>query len=426
MKEILFEWNPWWSKEYHFEGIYREKAKEVYPWINRREIISIVGVRRSGKTTLFFELIGYLINKKKVSPNRILFIKADDDRIDANNLIDLALEEYRRWITPSEKMFVFIDEVQEIKNWEKTLKRIYDLNKDIKIFISGSNASILKSELSSALAGRCAYFEMFPFDFSEFLKAHDTKIEKEFDIFKNRNKIRHLLPKYINYGSFPEVVLEKNEKLKNELVGFYFDSIFYKDVIKRKSIRNPAKMEKLVKYLMQNISNPMNFTKIAKILDLTTDSVVEYVKCLEDAYLVFQVNIFEFSYKKQIINPKKVYCIDTGIRNVVSFNFSQDSGRLYENIVFISLRRKYGEIFYWKGKGECDFIAKDGKKLEAIQVCYDIANAKEREVAGLVEALNALKLKQGLILTQDYEGTERHSSKEIIFMPLWRWLITRL
>ena len=423
MKDMLFEWNPWWSEAYCFKGIAREKLEDILPWISRKEVISILGVRRAGKTTLLYEIISYLINIKKVNPKNIVFIKADDDRADKNGLIDKALDEYHKWINPSSKIFAFVDEVQEINGWQKTIKRVYDLHPEVKLFISGADASLLKEDLGSFLAGRFAYFEIFPFSFSEFLLAKEVLIKEDNDLIKNKNKIRHLLMDYIAIGSFPEVILEDDYKIKKELIGFYFDSIFYRDVIKRKAIRNPAKLEKLVKYFLQNISSLANFTKIAKLLELTTDSVVEYTKALEDAYLVFPINLFEFSYKKQIINPKKIYCTDTGIRNIVGFKFSDDIGKLYENIVFIHLKRNIKEIYYWKNNYECDFITKEGKNLSAIQVCYDIANAKERELKGILEAMKQFKIKKGLIITENYEAQENIEGKKINYVPLWKWLL---
>ena len=422
MKDILFEWNPWWSEKYLFKAIPRDKINDIKPWLERKEVLAIIGVRRAGKTTLLYQLIDYLTLQKKVPSKNILFIKADDDRVKTENLIDESLELYKKWVNPEQKVYLFIDEIQEIQNWQKTIKRIYDLDKNIKIIISGSNAAIIKENLSSFLAGRLAYFEVYPFSFSEFLTAKGILINSDDELQKNKPKIKHLLTEYLVFGSFPEVCLETNEKTKKELASFYFDSIFYKDILRRNNIRNPVKIEKLVKYLLQNISNLTNFSKLAKILDLTVDSVVEYLRVLEDAYLIFHVNLFEFSYKKQIINPKKIYCVDQGIRNIVGFKFSDDIGRLYENIVYTNLKRKNKEIFYWKNKNECDFVVKEGKKIEAIQVGLD--EGKEREVAGLLEFMNEFKLKKGLIITDNYEGEEKIENKTIKFMPLWKWLLT--
>lgn len=423
MENIIIEWNPWWNKQYSFKGIKRDKLSNILPWVKRREIISILGVRRAGKTTLLFEIIDYLINNENINPKNILFIKADDDRVNKDKLIDTAIDEYEKLINPTGKIFIFIDEIQEINEWQKTLKRIYDLREYTKLFISGSNASIMKEELSSLLAGRYAFFELFPFTFSEFLKAREFVHIDKLSLIHERNKIRHFLIEYLKYGGFPEVVLEKDEKVKAELINFYFDSIFYRDIIKRRNIRNPAKLERLVKYFLQNISNLASFARIGKFLELTTDSVVEYTKAIEDSYLIFPINLLEFSYKKQIISPKKIYCVDTGIRNLVGFKFSEDIGKIYENIVFVHLRRKNKEIFYWNDEYECDFIVKNGKKLEAIQVCYDIKKVKEREARGLLDALYHFKLSEGIIITEDFEGKEIIKDKIINYIPLWKWLL---
>src|SRR3989344_5368933 len=398
MKELLLDWNPWWSKTFEFQGIPRTNIKNITHWIKRREIISITGVRRSGKTTLLYEIISTLI-KEKTNPKYILFIKADDDRIKNDNLIDNLIEEYKQWINPkSENYNLFIDEIQEIKDWGKTLKRLYDLNPKLKIFISGSNAKILKEELGTSLAGRYANFEVYPFSFNEVLYSKNI-------YFKN------------------DIILEKNINIKKELIKFYFDSIFYRDLIKRNSVRNPAKMEVLIKLLLQNVSNQISYNKIGKLVGLTTDTIIEYIKLLETAYFIFTINIYEFSYKKQIINPKKVYCVDNGIRNIIGFKFSEDIGRLKENIVFIELKRRNKEIYYWKNKNECDFIIKKEKELEAIQVTHDINKSYEREINGLLEAMKTLKIKNGTIITDNLSKTEIVDNKKIIYTPLWKWLL---
>jgi uncharacterized protein len=425
LKEIILEWNPWWNKNDFFKGITRDKIKEVLTWLKKKEIIAIFGVRRSGKTTLMYQLIDYLLNK--IDKSKILFIKSDDDRINKENLIDNSIKEYQRLINPSDEFYLFIDEIQELDNWDKTLKRIYDLNPKIKIIVSGSNSSILKDDLAHKLAGRFAYFEIFPFDFSEFISLKNVTFKNEKDLLNNRKKIINYFIEYITYGAFPEVVLEENKIMKKKLINYYFDSIFYRDVIKRKNIRNPEKMEKLVKFYLQNISCLANYSKIGKIIDLTTDSITEYTKYLDEAYLIFNVNIFAHSYKKQIINPKKIYCVDLGIRNILGFNFSEDYGKLYENLVFLKLRKENKEIYYWKSDlyKEIDFVIKEGKTYSLIQSCYSIKNdeTKNREINALIDGMQHFKTKNAIIITEDYENVEKIKGNNIKFIPLWKWLL---
>jgi predicted AAA+ superfamily ATPase len=335
-------------------------------------------------------------------------------------------------VNPKGKIFVFIDEVQEAEGWENVLKRIYDLEKNIKVFISGSNFSLSKQDFASKLAGRFAYFELYPFSFREFLDANGIKTESKIYLASKKHEIKHYFLQYAELGGFPEVALEPDDKKKTQLLQFYFDTIVYRDIIKRRRVRSSDKLEKLVNYFLQNISNQSNFFKIGKEIYLSTDSVSEYVKYLQDAFFIFSVPLFSFSVKKQEINPKKIYCVDTGLRNVKGFRFSEDYGRLAENMVFVEIRRRgfaspLSKIFYWKKEGkEVDFIVMEGLKTkELIQVCWDIENkeTRKREISGLLGAMNEFQLSKGLILTEDFEGRERVGRKVIIYQPLWKWLL---
>ncbi len=334
-------------------------------------------------------------------------------------------------MNPEGRMFVFVDEVQEIPEWEKTLKRIYDLENDFKFFITGSNFSVLREDLASKLAGRIAYFELYPFSFREFLKTKGITAGKL--IVSRKHEIKHHLMQYLETGGFPEVVLENDEEKKKQLLQFYYDTIIYRDIVKRRGIRSSLKLERMINYFLQNISNLSNFSKIGKSVSLSTDSISEYAGYLQDAFLIFSIQVLSFSVKKQEINPKKIYCVDTGIRNVKGFRFSKDSGRLMENAVFVELKRRnctnpLAEIFYWKSADgrEVDFIIKDGAKVnEIIQVCWDTEEekAKERETGGIVESLKEFKLKEGIIITEDEEKEEAMNGKRIMFVPFWKWLI---
>ncbi len=430
MKEILWEWNPWWEKDYHFSGIPRDIASKIKEWIPRKEIVAVLGVRRSGKTTLLEEVIGYLLHQQKVSAENILFIKADDERVEKKDFINRVLQEYYRWKNPSGKVFIFIDEIQEIEGWERTLKRLYDLEHTTKkIFISGSNAFLLREELSSLLVGRFAYFEVYPFSFAEFLRKYNLVIAHKDDLIRHHHNLSRHLVEYLSYGGFPEVVLEENAARKEELLQFYFDSIVFRDVIKRQKIRNPDKLAKLIEWCLQNVAVPVNFTKLGEYTGLNVDSVGEYTYYVEQAYLVFVINLFAYSLKKQYVNPKKLYAVDPGLRRRVGFTVVGDKGRIYENAVFLELKRRKKEIYYWKnGKNEqeCDFVIKTGAKIkEALQVCSDLHTENEqREVTGLLNVLQEFHLLNGIIITQDVEKELLIDGKKIYFIPLWKWLLT--
>ncbi|MBS3176125.1 ATP-binding protein [Candidatus Woesearchaeota archaeon] len=427
MKELLYEWNPWWNKECSFNEVKRDLLNRLTAWVERKEIVAVIGGRRCGKTTLLYELIDWLINNRKVPPENIVFIKADDERANKENLINNALSEYEKWKKPKGRMFIFIDEIQELNDWQKTLKRIYDLEgKNKKIFISGSNASLLREELGHLLAGRNAYFELFPFSFRECLRANNITVSNEDDVIKNKAAIRNTFADYVSFGGYPEVVLERDEKRREELVHYHFDSIIFRDVVKRKKVRNTEKLVRIVDLYLQQISSLVNFSNIAKLVNLTTDSVTEYTKYLEEAYLIFANNVFAESLKKQFINPKKIYCIDTGMRRIVGFTFSQDAGRMEENITFIELKRRGYKTFYWAEKNECDILVSKGKDIiQAIQVCYELTpENREREIKGLIEAMEKFHLKEGTILTDNQTEKITIKEKTINCTPLWRWLIS--
>jgi len=419
-EEILIEWNPWWTNDFSLSFVPRDIHPKIKKWLDRREIIPITGCRRSGKTTLMYMTINHLL--ENTGKENILFVKCDDERVEEDNLIESAREKHREMFDPQDTTYLFLDEIQEIEDWNKTIKRIYDLDEKTKIFISGSR--LLKSELSTALAGRFVYFDVYPFSFKEFLKTKNVDIKGRTDLLSKKSNVKHHLREYLQWGGFPEIVLEKDEEKKKELLKFYSDSILYRDVIKRSGINKPEKVEKLKSYLLSNFTNLLNYNKIAKHLSVSPDTVSSYIHHMEESYFVFSVPMFSYSIKKQQINPKKIYCIDNGIRNSVGFKFSRDLGRLYENTVFLELNRRYDEIYYWRDNGkEVDFLIKEGdtvKKL--VQVCYDVSSAGEREEKSLIQGMDEFDLKEGTIITGDTRDKLEREGKTIQYLPLWEWL----
>ncbi len=428
-EEILVEWNPWWTEDFEVDHVRRDIQNELKKWVERKEIMPITGCRRSGKTTLMYITIQQLLHNDNkfdtVNKENILFIKCDDERVDPEGLIEDARAKHQEIFNPEGRTYLFLDEIQDIDDWDKTVKRIYDLNEEVKIFLSGSR--LLKSELAPSLAGRFVYFDVFPFSFGEFLRARNLEIETEqrADLLSKKNEIKHYLREYIRWGGFPEIVLEEDEEKKKELLKFYSDSILYRDVIKRSGINKPEKVERLKSYLLSNFTNLLNYNKIANRLDLSPDTVREYIHHMEESYFAFSVPLFSYSVKKQQINPKKIYSIDNGLRNAAGFKFSDDLGRLYENTVFLRLYRNYDEIYYWRDQdSEVDFLIKEDDSIKRlIQVCYDISKAEEREVDSLLSAMREFDIDEGTIITGDTRKEKDIEDKMIHFVPLWEWLL---
>lgn len=418
----MFDWNPWWEEDFEIDAVDREVRSSVEKWLDRPEVIALTGARRSGKTTFLHIIIEELL--EDVPKENILFVKCDDERVSEENVIEAARSQHREIFNPDGRTYLFLDEVQSQDNWFETVKRIYDLEDQEKIVLTGSR--VLKEELSSSLAGRFARFDVYPFSFGEFLKARHEEVEDRKEALSKSEKLKYLLRQYVEWGGFPEIVLEEEEELKEELLNFYSDTILYRDVVERKQVQNTRAIEQLKTYALANISNLANYDKIAGSMNISNDTVSKYLKAMEEAYFVFSMPVFAYSVKKQHRNPKKLYCLDTGIRNAAGFRFSDDVGRLYENLVFIQLKREGFDPYYWKsGDGkETDFVVQDDQEVKkAIQVSYGFENAEDREIGSINESIQELDPEEAIIITKDVRKEIEVAGMTVSVVPLWEWLL---
>ena len=419
--EILDDWN-FWSKT-PYTGIVREDYLRKFEIFKKtKQVVFVTGVRRSGKSTLMKQYIKTMIDKGEDRKN-FLYINFEEPKfIDDLSIrfMDEAYQAYLEIVQPSTIPYLFLDEVQHIIGWEKFVRGLHEKGK-AHIFVSGSSARLLSKELGSALTGRHVDIHVNPLTFIEFLYFNDLKINTKFELLSNKLKIKQMLREYLASGGFPGVVMsgEKNEQLTR-----YFEDIIYRDIAERYKITKIDKLKSLGKYYLTNIASPTTFRKIADFLGISLDSVERYSYHFQDTYLIFFVNKFSYSLKEQEKNPRKVYAIDSGLRNIVCFKFSEDIGKLYENTVFLELSGKGNDIYYYKDKRECDFIIKTGEKIDsAIQVCYSLTREnRERELGGLLEAMEEFDLGEGLIITEEIEGEEKYNGKCVKFIPLWKWL----
>jgi len=425
---ILVDWNYWgnYRDESVERGRYIEKLNHL---LKTGEIIVIKGVRRSGKSTLMLQFI----RKSGLDEKNTLVVNFEDPRFRNPNLelLDRIYEVYQEELQPDEGHYVILDEVQEVEGWEKFARFLHEAKK-VQVFITGSSSKLLSEEYSTLLAGRHVDMEIFPLCFTEFLEFKGVSIRSRIEMIKFRHRIRKLLDEYLEFGGFPKVVLIEEDKGKEELLNNYFRDILIKDVQRRFKVRETVKLEELAKYYLTNISTLQSFNRARKWLDLSLDTVERYSKYFAIARLLFFVPKFSFSLKEQILNPKKVYCMDPGLRNIVSFKFSEDSGRIAENVVFLNLlfrnRNSDREIYYWRDKRgrEVDFVLKRGLKIERlIQVTY-VSGEEEvdvREKKALLKASEELNCEDMQVITRDYEAEEDFKGKKIKFRPLWKWLV---
>ncbi len=418
--KILSEWN-YWDKELE-KFVERAKyGKKIKDLRKTGEIIALTGVRRSGKSTLLKQEILSLM--EEYDKKQILYVNLEEPKFSrylSTDFLELIFQTYREKINPENKIFLFLDEIQNVPEWEKWVRKLYELKK-ANIYITGSSSKLLGKELGTVLSGRAIVVNIYPLSFQEFLDFKGIKIKNKEDINKNETIIKNLYDEYSIYGGFPKVVLIKENK-KEELLN-YFQSILLRDVLSRHNLKNFLKIEQIVSYILSNISKFYSANQIKNTLKISMESVLNYISYLKEAFFIFELHKFSSSIKEQLSSKKKIYCIDPGIYNVAGFKTSDNKGIILENIVFLKLIDK--KIYYGYGKNECDFLVKKGNKIvEAIQVCHFLNDKnKKREIDGLFEAMETHNLKTGLILTYNQEHEIIHSNKKIKIIPIWKWLL---
>lgn len=432
--DILSVWNPWWDgnfsifKNYILRDNYLQKIRK---WIPNKHILIILGIRRSGKSTIMLQTIEGLL-KDKINPHNILFINMDDPLIikekESENFLKQVLDIYKEFLDPSGRIYIFIDEIQSLINWQNWLKGLYDNpEQDIKFVITGSSANLLKGESARLLTGRHVYFEVYPLNLKEFITFNDPLIKiNKISLSRNKSKMKHYLKRYISEGGFPEVVLEKDNEKKKQLLKTYFENILYRDIISRYNLRDSKNIEDIAYYISNNISRLTSMTNIAKMQKSSVNNINKICSFFEEVYLFFFLSRFEHSIKKQYHYPKKAYIIDSGMRSIFSLGLSKDIGRIYENLVFIKLKSEQKKCYYIANEfGEIDFLIISDTGMDTlIQVCYEINEAnQQREITAIIGNAKKFNIKKCIIITDDLHKEEKIQGIIIKYIPLYYWLL---
>ncbi|WP_262247306.1 ATP-binding protein [Parapedobacter soli] len=355
----------------------------------------VTGIRRSGKSTLLFQL---LRDKYKDA----LYLNFEDPRLYEFEPADFVRLD--TVIKQSGSEVLMFDEIQIIPRWESYVRQ--KLDERYKLVITGSNASLLSRELGTKLTGRHISTELFPFSYLEFITFKELKADKQ------------SIVQYLQKGGFPEYVKEDEARVLAQL----FDDIILRDIVVRYGVRDVRGMQRLAQYLVTHIGNRITANRLKSLFDFgSTSTINEYLSHLEHAYLLHFVPKFSYSQRAQLVNPRKVYAIDTGIVNTISTAFTEDQGRKFENLIYLHLRRSYKEIYYFSEKGECDFtVFSRGTFQRAIQVCYSLNQDNlDRELNGLVEALEYFKSDNGCIITLDQTDRFEKNGKTIDVLPAY-------
>ncbi len=393
----------------------RELLEDARNYLKHPNILAVVGIRRCGKS-----IFSYLL----VRNERFGYVNFDDERLadfkaeDLNKILQAFYELY------DDVDYIVLDEIQNVNGWELFANR---LRRTKKVIITGSNSKFLGGELSTHLTGRYIDIMLSPFSFREFINLKNMEIQNIYTT-RQKSQILRLLEDYLTLGGFPEV-----DKFGRVMLSRIYEDIITKDILLRYKLKKMEKFRELARYLLTNFCQEISYRKLINILGIKHVSTISnWITYLENSFLIYKLERFSFKLKQQFIAPKKIYCIDNGIVNMVAFGFSENKGYFMENAVASELKRvhsqEFREVYYWKDyqHNEVDFVVKDKKKiLQLIQVSYiaDRKNIREREIKSLLKASQELNCNNLLIVTWDFESEERYGGKVIRFVPLWKWLL---
>lgn len=424
MLDGLYRWNRW-GKAQLKAGFKRTILQFILPFIDTPEVVVLSGLRRSGKTTILYQIMDHLQNQG-VPLEAMLHMNFEEPSLGPKlgiELLDELYQIYRQEIYPTGKAYIFFDEIQGVPNWERWV-RARNESEDIKIFITGSSANLMSRELATLLTGRHVNFHVTPLSFNEFLQFREISVPAKKRIQINPEPvIQNALNIYLQWGGFPEIVLSDSETRKQFLLKQYFDDILFKDVAMRHQIRDIVLLRNIAVHLLTQTANLISINRIAKLFQISLESAGDYCGYLQEAFLLDFLSFYSLKVAERNRNPRKVYAADLGLRQMVSLAHSEDKGKLIETAVYHHLQRlAYGNVFYWKGKQEVDFILRKGNTIySAIQVAYenlDNFEILQREQLALNDMNHKFKNAKGILVTAIMP---KRKIKNCV--PLWIFLL---
>ncbi len=401
--------------DFQERGLPKGVERELKVPLDTNYVVSIVGPRRAGKTFYFYQLIG------KLPREEVMFIDFEHPLLEGFEPKDIVeLLKLQREVA-GEPSYVFLDEVQEVRGWEKFVRYLQD--EGYHVFVTGSSSKLLSREISTQMRGRALKFTLLPFSFREFLKARGFEPKKRLSSRREAEVKAHLM-EYLRWGGFPQVVFEGEEALKEALLMEYLDMVVYKDVVERYGVMNTHLVKLLIRSIMRSFAKEFSVNSLFNTLKsqgikVSKASLYEYLDHLEDAMAVFLLKKFSYSLRTSELSVPKAYPVDMGLPRL--FSFSPDIGRLMENTVFLELLRRGREAYYYKEHREVDFVVLErGSPVELIQVTYagDWEDIRPRELDALIAVGKKLNVENLRVVTWDYE-----KEGEVKFVPLWKWLI---
>lgn len=422
--------------EFHKLGLPEVKRRELELPTSLDKAVSVIGLRRVGKTYLLYQTMQELLKDLGLGLENVFYVNFEDNRLEGLTSKDLSriVELYRKYNPDSRTMYLFFDEIQVVPGWEKFVRRLLE-RRDVRVFVTGSSSKLLSKEIATTLRGRSVSFKLFPLSFREFLsfvgfEAREPLIEDE------RGVIKRYLDDYLHFGGFPEIV-DYDLHMKVKTLQEYLDLVVYKDLVERYGIEKVSLMKALIRLVVKNFSRRVSIRSLYNALSsgqsLSRNTVYEYFSYLEDLGFVIPIRKFSFSEKESTRSIAKLYIVDNGFPTIYGL---KDLGQRMENIVAVELmRRKHYfnplvDVYYWQDRQqrEVDFVVTEGFEVkELIQVCYDIddVNTRKREIASLLKASKELRCSELYVVTWDYEGVEEVEGRKVRFVPLWKFLNVR-
>lgn len=385
-------------------------------WLQTSEILIISGIRRCGKSVLMQQIRDRLVEKD-------FFFNFDDER-----LANFKLDDFQKLQECFVELFgeqhtYYFDEIQNIEGWERFVRRLY--NAGNKIVITGSNARMLSRELGTHLTGRYIQVEIYPFSFQEYLAMNEIPVNaKTLYTTTGRATMVKSFVKYMECGGFPKFLQDGSVSYLTSL----YESIIYRDILTRNGLTNEKEMLELMFYLASNATKRVTYSSLGKVVGIQhPDTIKNYLEYIQQTYLIFQLFRYDPSVKKQMMSPKKIYFVDNAIIKRIGFNATENNGVFLENLVFIELKRRGWDVYYYADKKECDFIVRKGLHIsDAYQVTLkmDSPQTREREIAGVREAMQAYSLSKGYILTFEGKETINFDDGTIVeVIPVWEWIL---
>lgn len=400
-----------------------------------RKAITLIGMRRSGKTWLLYQHIQHSLSQG-LSKKAILYINFEDERLvglqgkNLQSLLDAYFELYPSHV--NEPLQFYFDEIQNVPDWEKFIRRLLD-TRQIELYITGSSAKLLSKEIATELRGRSLTREVFPFNFGEYLQFHQVTVDLERITSKQRAVVLHHLKNYLRLGGFPET-LGTSEWVHREILQSYIQIVLYRDIVERHKITSIAVLERWIIHCMQNSASPLSINKVYNHfksigLQVSKNSLYEWLDFFADAYCIFPINCFDLSERKASLKPKKIYAIDPGLITAFAVLPETTLGATLETAVFRALREQTDRIYYYMTKQnyEVDFLTQSlAGKISLFQVSISIKDqgTRTRELRALSLAMEELQLSEGIIITLEEEEEVSLPQGTIYIIPVWKFLLT--